>query len=145
WVFLEDQGLDLGNMSSTIGAFFMTAGELVFLYNIDYTAMKVEIAGAEQWDGGTLEWSSPSPRTFYNFDQLLLLRGLDAIWLVDMEGDGTMPADEPLQDVHMPNNSFLPFLMSLGFFVAGFGFIYQTDNSMWYLALYGGMAFAIGT
>lgn len=145
WVFLEDQGLDLGNMISTIGAFFMTAGALVFLYNIVYTAMKEERAGADPWDGRTLEWSIPSPPPFYNFEQLPLVRGLDAFWLEKMEGDGTMPAGEPLQDVHMPNNSFLPFLMSLGFFVAGFGFIYQTDNSMWYLALYGGMAFAIGT
>src|SRR5699024_2445916 len=55
WVFLEDQGLDLGNMISTIGAFFMTAGALVFLYNIVYTAMKEERAGAHPCDRRTLE------------------------------------------------------------------------------------------
>src|SRR5690625_7083922 len=34
WVFLEDQGLDLGIMISKICSFFMTTGALVFLYNI---------------------------------------------------------------------------------------------------------------
>src|SRR5690625_5504059 len=55
-----------------------------------------------------------------------------------------MAPGEPLDDVHMPNGSILPFLMSFGFFVAGLGFIYQTGNALWYIALYGGMAFAIG-
>src|SRR5699024_11989851 len=56
------------------------------------------------------------------------------------EGNGKMLPGEPLDDVHMPNGSILPFLMSFGFFVAGLGFIYQTDNKLWFLALYGGMA-----
>src|SRR5699024_2231769 len=60
------------------------------------------------------------------------------------EGNGKMLPGEPLDDVHMPNGSILPFLMSFGFFVAGLGFIYQTDNKLWFLALYGGMAFALG-
>src|SRR5690625_7024796 len=60
-----------------------------------------------------------------------------------MDGNDKMIPGEPLDDVHMPNNSILPFLMAFGFFVAGLGFIYQTDNKLWYLALYGGMAFGI--
>src|SRR5690625_2710863 len=130
WVFLENQGLDTGNLISTIGAFFMTAGVIIFLINVVYSAKNGEKDTADTYDERTLEWSIPSPPPFYNFEQLPLVRGLDAFWLEKMEGDGTMPAGEPLQDVHMPNNSFLPFLMSLGFFVVGFGFIYQTDNSM---------------
>src|SRR5690606_30062450 len=34
WVFLEDQGLDMGNLVSTIGAFFMAAGAIVFVINV---------------------------------------------------------------------------------------------------------------
>src|SRR5690625_381220 len=75
---------------------------------------------------------------------LPLVRGLDPLWIEKMEGKGKILPGEPLDDVHMPNGSFLPFLMSLGFFVAGLGFIYQTEHSLWYLALYGGMAFALG-
>src|SRR5699024_6126971 len=97
---------------------------------------------SDPWDGRTLEWSISSPPPFYNFEQLPLTRGLDPLWIEKSEGDGkTIPA-EPLDDIHMPNNSILPFLMSLGFFVAGFGFIFQTDNKLWYIVLYAGMAFA---
>jgi len=144
WVFLEDQGLDLGNLISTIGAFFMAFGVIVFLYNIIITSVKGEQASADPWDGRTLEWTVSSPPPYYNFEQLPLVRGLDPLWIEKTEGKGKMAPGEPLNDVHMPNGSILPFLMSFGFFVAGLGFIYQTGNVFWYLALYGGMAFAIG-
>src|SRR5690625_2272722 len=144
WVFLHDQGLELGNLISTIGAFFMAVASIIFIYNIVYTAVKGEKAEADPWDGRTLEWSISSPPPYYNFEQLPLVRGLDPLWIEKMEGDGKIPPGEPLDDVHMPSGSFLPFLMGLGFFVAGIGFIYQVDHSLWYLALYGGMAFSIG-
>ncbi len=144
WVFLHDQGLELGNFISTIGAFLMGVGTIVFLVNIVYTSVKGERAAADPWDGRTLEWSISSPPPYYNFEQLPLVRGLDPLWIEKMEGDGTIPPGEPLDDVHMPSGSFIPFLMGLGFFIAGFGFIYQTGNGLWYLALYGGMAFSIG-
>jgi len=144
WVFLEDQGLDLGNVISTIGAFFMAFGVIVFLYNIIITSVKGDPAPADPWDGRTLEWAVSSPPPYYNFEQLPLVRGLDPLWIEKTEGKGKMAPGEPLDDVHMPNGSILPFLMSFGFFVAGLGFIYQTGNALWYIALYGGMAFAIG-
>jgi len=144
WVFLHDQGLELGNVISSIGAFFMAAGVIVLFYNIVHTAVKGEKAEADPWDGRTLEWSISSPPPYYNFEQLPLVRGLDPLWIEKMEGDGTIPPGEPLDDVHMPKGSFLPFLMGLGFFIAGFGFIYQVDHSLWYIALYGGLAFSIG-
>ncbi len=144
WVFLEGRELDLGNFISTIGAFFMAAGVIVFLYNIIHTAIKGEQAGADPWDGRTLEWSIASPPPYYNFEQLPLTRGLDPLWIEKTEGNGKIVPGEPLGDVHMPNGSILPFLMSFGFFVAGLGFIYQVDHWLGYIALYGGMAFAIG-
>ncbi len=144
WVFLHDQGLELGNLISSIGAFFMAAGVIIFLYNIVYVAVKGEKAEADPWDGRTLEWSISSPPPYYNFEQLPLVRGLDPLWIEKMEGEGNLSPGEPLDDVHMPNNSFIPFLMAVGFFVAGLGFIYQVDHSLWYLALYGGLAFSIG-
>jgi cytochrome c oxidase subunit 1 len=142
WVFLEDQGLDLGNVISTIGVFFMSIGAVLLLINIIVSA-RGEKAAADPWDGRTLEWAVSSPPPYYNFEQLPLVRGLDALWIEKTEGDGKIPAAEPLQDVHMPNGSIIPFLMSVGFFISGFGFIYQTDNVFWYIALYGGLAFSI--
>lgn len=142
WVFLEDQSLDLGNLISTIGAFLMGVGAIIFVINIIVSAFG-EKAAADPWDGRTLEWAVSSPAPYYNFAQLPLVRGLDPLWIEKMEGNGKIPAAEPLGDVHMPNGSIIPFLMSIGFFISGFGFIYQTDNVYWYLALYGGLAFSI--
>lgn len=143
WVYLEGQELDLGNWISTMGAFFMSAGVILFLINVIIT-IKSPQAPADPWDGRTLEWAISSPPKFYNFKQLPLIRGLDPLWIEKTEGNGKMPPAEPLEDVHMPNNTILPFLMSLGFFVAGFGFIYQTDHKLMLLPLYIGMAFALG-
>ncbi|MFD2760571.1 cytochrome c oxidase subunit I [Lentibacillus juripiscarius] len=140
WVFLEDQGLDLGNLISTIGAFFMAFGVIVFLINIVYTAVKGEQAPADPWDGRTLEWTIPSPPPFYNFKQTPLSRGLDPLWIEKTEGKGEMTPAEPLGDIHMPNSSFLPFMISLGLFIAGFGFIYQVNHDWAYALLFGGMA-----
>lgn len=142
WVFLYDQGLDLGNLISTIGAFLMGIGSIVFLINIVVSARGEQAVG-DPWDARTLEWSVSSPPPYYNFEQLPLVRGLDPLWIEKMEGDGKIPAGEPLDDVHMPNSSILPFLMSVGFFISGIGFIYQTDSVFWYIALYGGLAFSI--
>src|SRR5690625_2220066 len=132
WVFLEDQGLDLGNLISTIGAILMGVGSIIFLINIIVSA-RGEKAVADPWDGRTLEWAISSPPPYYNFEQLPLVRGLDPLWIEKMEGDGKIPAGEPLDDVHMPNGSIIPFLMSVGFFISGFGFIYLTDNVFWHI------------
>ncbi|MBR7798036.1 cytochrome c oxidase subunit I [Virgibacillus sp. AGTR] len=143
WVFLEDQGLDIGNLVSTIGALLMGVGGLLFVINIIYTSVKGEKAPADPWDGRTLEWAIPSPPPFYNFKQTPLVRGLDPLWIEKTEGKGEMTAAEPLGDIHMPDGSILPFIMSLGFFIAGFGFIYQVDQKAWLVAVFAGMGIAL--
>ncbi|WP_163970777.1 cytochrome c oxidase subunit I [Oceanobacillus halotolerans] len=145
WVFLEGQELDLGNLISTIGAFFMTFGVIVFLINAIYSWKKGEKAPADPWDGRTLEWATASPPAHYNFKQTPLVRGLDPLWIEKTEGKDEMTPAEPLGDIHMPNSSILPFIMSLGLFIAGFGFIYQTDNSAWLIVLFAGMAILFGS
>ncbi|MGJ9458554.1 cytochrome c oxidase subunit I [Oceanobacillus sp. CF4.6] len=145
WVFLENQGLDTGNLISTIGAFFMTFGVLVFLINVVYTAVKGEKAPADPWDARTLEWTISSPPAHYNFKQLPLVRGLDPLWIEKTEGNGKMIPAEPLDEIHMPNGSILPLIMTFGFFIASLGFIYQSDHKAWLLVVYVGMAIALGT
>ncbi|MBA2174303.1 cytochrome c oxidase subunit I [Halobacillus locisalis] len=145
WVFLEGQGLETGNLISTIGAFFMAIGTVIFLINIVYTAIKEPKVGGDPWDARTLEWSIPSPPPHYNFVQTPLVRGLDPLWVEKMDGKKGMTPAEPLGDIHMPNGSILPFMMSLGMFIAGFGFIYQVDNSSWLIAVFIGMGITLGS
>ncbi|QDX92891.1 cytochrome c oxidase subunit I [Brevibacillus laterosporus] len=125
YTFLPGQELELGNMISTVGAIIMSVGTLLFIVNVIYTGAKGKKAVADPWDGRTLEWSIPSPAPEYNFAQTPRVRGLDAFWVEKMAGNKAMTPAEPLGPIHMPSPSVLPFLMSVGMFIAGFGFIYH--------------------
>ena len=52
------------------------------------------------------------------------VRGLDPFWIEKREGNKEMTAAEPVGDIHMPNDSFSPFIISLGLFIAAFGAMY---------------------
>ncbi|MYL19057.1 cytochrome c oxidase subunit I [Halobacillus litoralis] len=145
WVFLEGQGLDSGNLISTIGAFLMAIGTVIFLINVVYTSVKEKKVSGDPWNGRTLEWSIPSPPPHYNFVQTPLVRGLDPLWVEKMDGKEGMTPAEPLGDIHMPNASILPFTISLGLFIAGFGFIYQVDDSAWLIAVFAGMGITLAS
>lgn len=119
-------GLEEGNLVSTIGAFLMGIGTIVFLINVIVAASKPKNAPADPWDGRTLEWSIPSPAPEYNFKQTPLVRGLDALWKEKMAGNKEMTPAEPIGSIHMPSASILPLVFSIGFFIAGFGFMYHT-------------------
>ena len=132
YTYLEGQGWDLPNYVSTIGAFLMAISTVVLLINVVITTIKGEKAEADPWDGRTLEWSIASPPPEYNFKQIPLVRGLDAFWKEKMEGKKEMTPAEPLQPIHMPGPSILPFMMSLGLFILGYGIIYhryEFDNA----------------
>ncbi|GEK32672.1 cytochrome c oxidase subunit I [Kurthia sibirica] len=141
-VFKAGQGLDLFNFISTIGAFLMAIGVIILVINVIITAIKGVPAGRDPWeDGRTLEWAIPQPIPFYNFKQTPLIRGLDPYWIEKMDGnkEGMLYA-EPLSDIHMPNNSFIPVVMSFGFFVAAFGAMFHQETSWGLYVLIGGLA-----
>ncbi|WP_108022857.1 cytochrome c oxidase subunit I [Melghirimyces profundicolus] len=127
-VFTYEAGynLELGNLLSSLGAILMTAGLLFLLYNVVQTFRHGEAAGPDPWDGRTLEWAISSPPPAYNFAQTPRVRGLDPWWLEKHEGDGKLKPAEPLGPIHMPSPSHLPFVMSLGFFISGFGFVFHS-------------------
>nr|WP_239565453.1 cytochrome c oxidase subunit I [Brevibacillus fulvus] len=125
FTYLKNQDLDLGNFISSIGAIGMTIGTILFLANVVVAARSKKQAPADPWDARTLEWAIPSPAPEYNFAQTPLVRGLDALWVEKMAGNKGMTPAEPLGSIHMPSPSFLPFLMSIGLFIAGYGFIFE--------------------
>ncbi len=125
-----DQGWDLFNAISSYGAIFMAAGVIVLIVNIVMTIAKNVPVGRDPWgDGRTLEWAIPQPVPFYNFKQIPLVRGLDTYWIEKQEGNTEgMTYAEPIGDIHMPNNSIIPFIMSLGLFVGAFGALYNGEQ-----------------
>lgn len=129
FTFLPGQGLETGNLISSVGAAFMAVAVVILLLNVIITSVKNEKVGNDPWgDGRTLEWAISSPPPFYNFKQTPLVRGLDAYWIEKMEGKKGLTPAEPLGDIHMPNSSFIPFMISLGLFIAAFGAMFQFDQ-----------------
>lgn len=129
--FLPGQGLELGNLISSIGAILMAVAVIILLFNVVITSIRNKKVGADPWeDGRTMEWAIASPPPFYNFKQTPLVRGLDTWWLEKMEGKKELTPAEPLGDIHMPNNSIIPFFISLGLFLAAFGAMYNPLNSV---------------
>ncbi|SCW60888.1 cytochrome c oxidase subunit 1 [Paenibacillus tianmuensis] len=126
FTYQADAGLEQGNFISTIGAFLMGIGTIIFLINIFASLRRPMDAPADPWDARTLEWTIPSPPPEYNFKQTPLVRGYDAFWKEKMAGNKEMTPAEPIGSIHMPSPSILPFLMSVGLFVAGYGFMYHT-------------------
>lgn len=129
YTYLDGQGFNFMNLLSTVGAILMTIGTIVFVINIVITARKPKDAADDPWeDGRTLEWAIPSPAPEYNFKQTPLIRGYDALWKEKMEGNGKMVPAEPLGPIHLPSPSILPFIMSVGLFIAGFGFMFARHS-----------------
>ena len=134
WTFLPGQGFETANLISSIGAGFMGVAVIVIVINVISTQVKGVKVSNDPWgDGRTIEWAIPSPPPFYNFKQTPLIRGLDAYWLEKMEGKKGLTPAEPIGDIHMPNNSILPFFISLGLFIAAFGAMYHVDDKAWAL------------
>lgn len=132
FTYLDGQGYNTANMISTVGALMMAIAVIILVINIIMTIAKNQKVGRDPWgDGRTLEWSLPIPVPYYNFAQTPLVRGLDAYWIEKKENDGKMMPAESLDDFHMPNNSIIPFIMSLGLFIAAFGALYLASGREW--------------
>lgn len=128
FTFGKDLGWELGNLISSIGAIFMALATVVLFINIVKTALSKQTVAGDAWGyGRTLEWSIPSPPPDHNFTQTPLVRGLDPLWVEKMEGKKGMTPAEPIGDIHMPNGSILPFIISFGLFIAAFGVLFKNE------------------
>ncbi|GGI97229.1 cytochrome ubiquinol oxidase subunit I [Alicyclobacillus cellulosilyticus] len=131
YVYPAHMGWTEWNFISTLGAFMMGVGFLLLVADILYSIRHGErdVTG-DIWDGRTLEWSLPSPAPHYNFARIPVVTARDAWWAMKeaRKRGEALPDARPLAPIHMPKNSGLPFLLSLSFFVAGFGLVFN-----WYM------------
>lgn len=62
-----------GHFISTIGAFILTSGLILMIYNLMYSARKGAIAPANPWNSKSLEWTIASPPPLENFDTIPII------------------------------------------------------------------------
>ena len=122
-----DRGWTELNFASSIGAGLMGLGFVVMVWQIVYSIKfgERDLTG-DPWDARTLEWSLPSPAPLYNFAEVPTVKGRDA-WLLmkeEMKQKGYQKQPVHIEPIHMPKNSGRPFVMSVCFFIAGFGFVF---------------------
>ncbi|MFY0542813.1 cbb3-type cytochrome c oxidase subunit I [Brevibacillus sp. H7] len=124
-------GWDMGwaplNLVSTIGAFLMGAGFVFQVWQIAYSIKHGERdTTGDPWNGRTLEWSIPSPAPLYNFAVVPQVKEADDWWVTKQARANGTAKEEPvhLEPIHMPKNSGIPFIMSVFWFIAGFGFVW---------------------
>jgi cytochrome aa3-600 menaquinol oxidase subunit 1 len=129
---INTYGWDTGwwelNFVSTIGGFLMGAAFLFQVWQIVYSIkhMERDLTG-DPWDARTLEWSIPSPAPAYNFAVVPVVESRDDWWEEKERRKSGLPARElpPIEPIHMPGNTGVPFIKSFCWFVAGFGFVFD--------------------
>jgi cytochrome c oxidase subunit I len=67
YTYPADQGWDVFNLMSSMGAYLQAIAGIVFAYNIFKSWRSGAIAGNDPWGAPSLEWSIPSPPPEYNF------------------------------------------------------------------------------
>ncbi|MBA3605916.1 MAG: cbb3-type cytochrome c oxidase subunit I, partial [Acidimicrobiia bacterium] len=80
YTYDADSGWGIYNMISTIGAFVLFAGILVFVVNLIYSRYRGEPAGANPWGADTLEWSVPSPPADQGFSVPPIVHSRHPLW-----------------------------------------------------------------
>ena len=80
YTYLPETGWGVMNMISTIGAFMIAAGGVLFLANVFRSLRHGEPAGANPWGAESLEWATHSPPPRYNFVHIPVVEGRYALW-----------------------------------------------------------------
>jgi cytochrome c oxidase subunit I len=116
YTYPEGLGFETLNQIETAGSFVLGIAMLVFLYNIVKTWRQPRNAPADPWNGATLEWAIPSPPQEFNFAEIPVVHGRDALWEMKRAGGGALP--EPTRvsgkGIHMPNPSYWPVVAAVG-------------------------------
>ncbi|HEV7509168.1 MAG TPA: cytochrome c oxidase subunit I [Thermoanaerobaculia bacterium] len=128
YTYLPGTGWGSLNLLSTVGAFILGLGVLVYVLNGLVSLRRGEPAGNDPWGSDTLEWSVSSPPPPYNFQFLPTVSGRSPRWLwhdqhpviTGLRSDrreflitNLMDAEPDHRQVS-PGPTLWPFILSLG-------------------------------
>ena len=138
YTYTDSMGWNLWNAVSTVGAFVIAAGTLVFMFNVRKTDQHGLPSGDDPWDARTLEWITPNPTPEYNFIEVPTVHSVDEFWhrkyTEDEAGRLVKIAESaefvqrragPDEHVHMPSPSYYPLIATLGLPTLAYGQVYR--------------------
>jgi cytochrome c oxidase subunit I len=153
-------GWETPNLITTVGAFVLAFGILLFLINVFVSLRNSQLAGPNPWDAPSLEWSTPSPPPPYNFPVVPRIASRHPLWesrLSDgrrrselrvgaaldrgKEALATTALDAvPDAILKMPDDTPAPFIVTLALSLGFVGLLLQA----WWLAGIGAFATLVG-
>ena len=133
YTYSSGYGFDGYNLLSSIGSFVIAISMLVMIWNWYRTMRQGKIAGDDPWDAQTLEWSISSPPPAYNFARIPVVASRRPFWDQKYGGvgvhepvhggsnEGHGHGDEHAEHIHMPNPSYFPVIVAVGFLMLAAG------------------------
>ena len=133
YTYSSGYGFDGYNLVSSIGSFVIAISMLVMIWNWYRTMRQGKIAGDDPWDAQTLEWSISSPPPAYNFARIPVVASRRPFWDQKYGGvgvhepvhggsnEGHGHGDEHAEHIHMPNPSYFPVIVAVGFLMLAAG------------------------
>ena len=126
----DGMGWDFWNAIATAGVVFLFVGLAMFTYSAITSWRNGKRASGDPWDGRTLEWSIASPPPEYNFEEIPTVHERDDWWSTKRR---RAPAAVPVaggsgengHDIHLPQPSYWPAVVSIGLLVGGYGLIFN--------------------
>ncbi len=138
YTYVSNMGWNVLNMVSTIGAFTIAAGTLIFIYNVWKTHQEGVAAPDDPWDARTLEWITPNPTPAYNYVEVPIVTHQDDFWHRKYTEDETgrlkkvAPSSDFIQrhataddHIHMPSPSYWPLVAAFGAPIIAYGLVYK--------------------
>jgi cytochrome o ubiquinol oxidase subunit 1 len=93
-----------------------------FIRSIKYRKENKDLTG-DPWNGRTLEWSTSSPPPLYNFAIAPVVHERDAFWAMKQKGIDKKGIH--YEDILMPKDTPMGFVIGMFSFIFGFAIIWQ--------------------
>ena len=150
YTYADGMGWNTLNMITSIGSFVFAIGVLLLIVNVLKSLKSGAPAGNNPWDAPTLEWATTSPPPPYNFPVIPTVASRHPLWeeqlgdavrssidrgmLLDegKETIGTTALDAvPNMILEMPEDSYAPFLLTVGLSVLFVGMLVKLFTIIW--------------